>query len=100
MGCERAGWRRAVSLLALLAAPAFAQSLAGRWTAEGRKLDNGEQEKSILELKQNGNELTGTLKTLGFEVEVKGTATGSHFELFIQEWNPNKPVLSGRLGER
>jgi alpha-galactosidase len=84
-------------LLAVLAVPAFGQSLAGRWAAEGRKLDNGEQEKSILELKQNGNQLTGTLKTLGFEVEVKGTATGSHFELFIEEWNPTKPVLVGDL---
>jgi len=83
--------------MVVLAAPAFGQTLAGRWTAEGRKLDNGEQEKSILELKQNGNQLTGTLKTLGFEVDVKGTATGNHFELFIEEWNPNRPVLVGDL---
>ncbi len=83
--------------MALLAAPAFGQSLAGRWTADGRTLDNGEQEKSILELKQNGNELTGTLKTLGFQVDVKGTATGSHFELFVSEWDPKRPVLVGDL---
>jgi alpha-galactosidase len=65
--------------------------------AEGRTLDNGEQEKSILELKQNGNELTGTLKTLGYQVDVKGTATGSHFEIFVSDWDPKRPVLVGDL---
>jgi len=84
-------------LLACMAAPALAQSLAGRWAAEGRTLDNGEQEKSILELKQNGAELTGTLKTLGYQVDVKGTATGNHFELFVPEWELKKPVLVGDL---
>jgi alpha-galactosidase len=83
--------------LMALAAVGFGQSLAGRWMAEGRTLDNGEQEKSILELKQNGSELTGTLKTLGFQVDVKGTATGNHFELFVDEWDPKRPVLVGDL---
>src|ERR1035437_8501466 len=83
--------------LALACVPAFGQSLTGRWIADGRMLDNGEQEKSILELKQNGNELTGTLKTLGFTGDVKGTATGSHFELFESEWDAKKPVLVGDL---
>ena len=90
-----------VFFVALLAGPgcsqAFGQGLAGRWMAMGRTLDNGEQEKSILELKQNGNELTGTLKTLGFQVDVKGTASGSHFELFVAEWDPKRPVLVGDL---
>jgi alpha-galactosidase len=81
--------------LALACVPACGQSLTGRWIADGRMLDNGEQEKSILELKQNGNELTGTLKTLGFTGDVKGTATGTHFELFV-EWSP-KPFLVGDL---
>jgi alpha-galactosidase len=86
-------------MLALLAGPSLAlgQSFAGRWAAPGRTLDNGEQEKSILELKQDGNELTGKLKGLGFSVDVKGTATGNHFELFVTEWNPNKPVIEGDL---
>ena len=45
--------------LTLLAIPGYGQGLAGRWLAQGRTLDNGEQQKSILELKQDGNELTG-----------------------------------------
>jgi len=82
---------------ALSAHLANAQSLAGRWIAEGRTLDNGEQQKSILELKQDGNNLTGELKTLGFSVAVKGTATGSHFELSVPDWDQSKPIYVGDL---
>src|SRR5580658_5888819 len=81
---------------AAMTAPVMSQSLAGRWAATGRTLDNGEQEKGILELKQTGNELTGTLRTLGFTAEIKGTATGNHFELF-GAWNPKRPVITGDL---
>jgi alpha-galactosidase len=84
-------------VLMLVSSVAHAQTLAGRWISEGRKLDNGEQQRSILELKQNGTELTGELKTLGYSVQVKGTATGNHFELFIPDWNPSKPELVGDL---
>src|ERR1035441_4236946 len=83
--------------LALACVPACGQSLTGRWKADGRTLDNGEQEKSILELKQNGNDLTGTLKTLGFTVEVKGTATGNHFEFSVPEGEMKHPRLVGDL---
>ncbi len=83
--------------LTLLAIPAYGQGLAGRWAAQGRTLDNGEQQKSILELKQDGTQLTGKVKTLGFTAEVKGTATGNHFELFVPEWEQQKPFLVGDL---
>jgi alpha-galactosidase len=83
--------------LLLLAAPGYSQGLTGRWAALGGMLDNGEQQKSILELKQTGNELTGTLKTLGYSVDVKGTASGNHFELFVAEWNQEKPTIVGDL---
>ena len=78
------------------AALGYGQSLAGRWAATGRTLDNGEQEKSILELKQDGNQLTGTVTTLGFSAELKGTATGDHFELFVTQ-NAQRPFLTGDL---
>jgi alpha-galactosidase len=70
--------------------------LAGRWAATGRTLDNGEQEKYLLDLKQSGNQLSGTLKTLGSSFDVKGTANGNHFELF-GPWNPTRPFLTGEL---
>jgi alpha-galactosidase len=81
---------------AMLASAAFGQSLAGLWMQPGRTLDNGEQQKWLLELKQNGSELTGTLKNLDYAVELKGTATGAHFELFAP-WQPGTPFLTGDL---
>jgi len=68
--------------LMLVTVPGHGQSLAGRWAAIGRTLDNGEQEKTILELTQTGSQLTGTLKSQSFSMDVNGTATGNHFELF------------------
>jgi alpha-galactosidase len=82
--------------LALHATTAYGQTLAGRWTAEGRTLDNGEQQRWILELKQNGNDLTGTLKNRDYSVELQGTATGNHFELFTPT-DPKRPFLAGDL---
>lgn len=76
--------------------PAHAQSLAGRWVATGRTLDNGEQEKSILELSQTGNQLTGTLKSESFSFDVKGTATGNHFVLFGPR-SETRPFVTGDL---
>jgi len=72
------------------------QSLSGRWMQPGKTLDNGEQQKWILELKQDGNMLTGKLKNLDYAVELKGTATGNHFELFAP-WESTKPYLTGDL---
>jgi alpha-galactosidase len=80
----------------VLAGAGFGQSLSGRWMQPGKTLDNGEQQKWILELKQNGNDLAGTLKSLDYGVELKGTATGNHFELFAS-WEPARPFLTGDL---
>jgi alpha-galactosidase len=80
----------------MLASVGLGQSLAGIWVQPGRMLDNGEQQKWVLELKQNGSELTGTLKSLDQAVEVKGTVTGTHFELFAP-WLPTAPFLTGDL---
>ncbi len=77
-------------------ARAHGQAIAGRWTIAGETLDNGEKQISILDLKQSGSDLTGTFKTLNYTVEVKGTVTGNHFQLF----GPNgqqRPFLTGDL---
>jgi len=86
-------------MLCVLAASGFsrAQSLTGRWGATGKMLDNGEQQKAILDLKQDGNRLTGTVIGLGFSTAVKGTVNGSHFELFGVDWNDKNPFLVGNL---
>ena len=102
IGNGKRDWRRRLVRLTCLLCFAsagtygYGQGLAGRWAASGRTLDNGEQEKAILELKQDGNQLTGTMTTLGFSGEVKGTATGSHFELY-GGWNSKRPFLVGDL---
>ena len=82
--------------LALLAVPGYGQGVTGRWVIPGRTLDNGEQQKTILELKQDGSALTGTLATMGFSADVKGTVTGNHFELF-GPWDQKRPFLVGDL---
>jgi alpha-galactosidase len=92
-----------VGLVALMLCPlgtiavAHAQTLTGRWVAQGRTLHNGEQEKAIFNLKQDGSKLTGTIRGMGFEVEIEGTVNGAHFEIFGKGWNDKKPFLVGDL---
>ena len=76
--------------------PVRAQTLAGRWVGTDRVLDNGEKLISILELKQDGNQLTGTLKSESYSMDVHGTATGNHFELFGPR-SATRPMLTGDL---
>ena len=92
----------ALTVLGLLicliySASSQAQSLTGRWAATGKILNNGEQQKAIFELTQNGDQLTGTVRGLGFSTGVKGTVKGSHFELFGVDWNDKTPFLIGDL---
>jgi alpha-galactosidase len=83
--------------LALLATPAYGQSLAGRWAATGSALANGEVRKDILDLKQDGDKLSGTLQSLGSIRDVTGKVTGAHFELWGVGSNNPKPFVIGDL---
>jgi len=85
------------TLAALFSISASAQSVAGRWAATGATLDDGEVEKAILELTQNGNHLKGNLTELGFTVDVTGTVSGNHFELHGVGFSDPKPFLIGDL---
>ena len=95
-------WRRnaggALALFCMLLMPMLgqAQTIAGRWVAVDRVLDNGEKLISILELKQDGNQLTGTVKSESFSMDVHGTATGNHFELFGPR-SASRPMITGDL---
>jgi alpha-galactosidase len=71
-------------------------NLTGRWAIAGDTLHNGEQQKTIFDLKQDGNNLAGTVQSLGWMVDVKGTATGNHFELFGGD-HTDKPMIVGDL---
>jgi len=88
-----AGLLLAMTLTACKPAP----NLTGKWFATGKTLANGEQQKAILDLKQDGNQLTGHVRGLGFQTDVKGTVNGSHFELYGVDWNDKKPFLTGDL---
>ena len=74
---------------------AYAQSLTGKWAGVDKIMDNGQPHKMILELQQSGNDLTGTVKSLGFSLQITGKATGNHFELFAD--GDKKPFLIGDL---
>nr|WP_239461986.1 glycoside hydrolase family 27 protein [Occallatibacter savannae] len=88
---------RAIILFAcaIFSLPASTQSLAGRWVLLGNMLENGEQQRSILTLEQDGKALKGDLRSLGFQNGVEGSATEGHFELFGVGWNDKKPFLIG-----
>jgi len=95
-------WRRnaggALPLFCILLIPTLggAQTIAGRWVTVDRVLDNGEKLISILELKQDGNQLTGTVKSESFSMDVHGTATGNQFELFGPR-SATRPMITGDL---
>jgi alpha-galactosidase len=101
MQTSHRGWKLAAGavialLWVLMPSPGRAQTLAGRWVGTDRVLDNGEKLISILELKQDGNQLTGTLKSESYSMDVHGTATGNHFELFGPR-SATRPMITGDL---
>ncbi len=79
-----------------LGSSAFSQSFNGRWAGVDKVMDNGQPHQVIVELKQSGNDLTGTVKSLGYSLDITGKATGNHFELFA-EWDKKKPFVTGEL---
>ena len=92
-----AGMAGLLLAMMLTACKPAAPNLTGKWFASGKTLANGEQQKAILDLKQDGNQLTGNVRGLGFQTDVKGTVNGSHFELYGVDWNDKKPFLTGDL---
>jgi alpha-galactosidase len=95
-GCRLAAGAAIALLCVLMPSPGRAQTLAGRWVGTDRVLDNGEKLISILELKQDGKQLTGTLKSESYSMDVHGTATGTHFELFGPR-SATRPMITGDL---
>jgi alpha-galactosidase len=87
----------AVVLPAILIACKKEPNLAGKWATTEKPLENGEQQRGILDLKQDGNQVTGEVRNLGGKFPVKGTVTGNHFELWGAEWSDKKPFLVADL---
>ena len=72
-------------------------TLTGTWATTGKTLENGEQKKGILDLKQEGSQLSGEVRDLGGPIKVTGTANAGHFELYGADWNDKKPFLVADL---
>ena len=60
----------------LMVSSALGESLTGRWAAYGQKMDNGEQQKAILDLTQTGTDLKGKMTALGFRGRCAGQSDG------------------------
>jgi alpha-galactosidase len=87
-----------LTMLVLLAVSsgAIAQNLSGRWAVSRKTLDNGEQDKAILELKQSGDQIKGVFRAMGWIKPVTGIVLGSHFKIFGSE--PDRhPFLTGEV---
>ena len=74
--------------------PTWCQSVMGEWSGNWRILDNGEHDRMVLDLHQAGNQLSGTIVTLGHVWHVKGIVTGIHFEIYLSP-KDTKPKLIG-----
>ena len=72
-------------------------NLTGKWAAAGKTMANGEQQRTIFDLKQDGTQLTGQLTALGWQNDAKGTVNGNHFELSFVDSNDKKPAVTGDL---
>ena len=81
-----------ISLLILPSANA--QGITGKWVGIWRVLDNGEIDRMVLDLKQDGTQLSGTVTTIGHIWQIRGTAAGSHFEILLSP-RDTKPRITG-----
>jgi alpha-galactosidase len=81
----------------LLVSPVHGQTLAGKWVAPWRVLDNGENDPMYLDLNQTGTQVTGTVTTIGHVRQVEGTIKGNHFELYSGSTRNDKPLVVGDL---
>lgn len=78
----------------LIAGTSHAQSATGKWVGTWRILDNGEVDKTFLDLKQTDSQIVGTVTTIGHVWQVRGPVTGTHFELFFNS-RDKTPRLTG-----
>lgn len=85
------------ALCGLLTFSACGQTVAGKWIAPWRVLDNGENDPMYLNLTQTGTHITGTVTTIGHVRQVEGMLKGNNFELFSPSTRDNKPLVVGEL---
>jgi alpha-galactosidase len=82
--------------LPLAQAQSSTGTVTGKWAASDQKLDNGEDRKILLDLEQNGSDITGKYITPGYTLDVTGKVEGNHFQIFEKD-RPTRPLVQGDL---
>jgi alpha-galactosidase len=94
----KVGFFALLTMCGVIAIPAHGQTIAGKWIAPGRVLDNGENDPILLDLHQTGPNVTGTMATIGHVTQVQGSMTGNHFELFASKLDARPRVAGDVVG--
>lgn len=84
----------------LFTLPAYGQTVTGKWAANWRVLDNGENDRIVLDLHQAGTQVTGTARTIGHFYHVEGRIAGAHFELFLTKGGSEREITGDLLGNQ
>ena len=93
---KKAGCLVMLMVCGLLSLSAHGQSVTGKWAGTWRVLDNGEVDRMYMDLRQTGPQITGTMTTIGHVWHLKGTLTGTHFEIFFAP-RDTKPRTTGEV---
>ncbi len=78
---------------------ANAQMAEGKWVADWRILDNGENARLFLDLHQDGAKITGTATTIGHRYKADGTLTGTHLELSFSGGGNGRKLTGDIVGD-
>ena len=75
---------------------AHAQGITGKWIGIWRVLDNDESDRMVLDLKQTGTQLTGTVTTIGHAWQIHGVVADRRFEIFLSP-RDTTPRITGSI---
>ena len=93
-------WSALLILCGLFSARSYGQTLDGKWSAQWRVLDNGENDRLDLDLHQSAGKVTGTAATIGHMYVVDGTITGNHFKLALARGGNGRSVAGDLVGNQ
>ena len=82
-----------------LGTPANAQTVEGKWVADWRVLDNGENARLFLDLHQEGTKVTGQATTIGHRYQADGTLTGTHLDLSFSKGGNGRKLAGDIVGD-
>jgi alpha-galactosidase len=89
-----------VTLWGLCFVRSYGQTIAGKWVATWRILDDGESDHLFLDLHQTAAEITGTGTTIGHSYQVTGAMTGNHFKLALSKGGTERGASGELVGNQ